>query len=88
LANEATNLYPEDPQITEGGLKQAWSRMREEERRVKEAGMGRVLRWNRRARVACVQCRTGRGNLQAWRHKIGKAENSECRKCGIYVEIG
>ena len=29
LAKVATNLYPEDPQITEGGLKQAWKRMRE-----------------------------------------------------------
>ena len=28
LAKEATNLYPEDPQITEGGLKQAWRKMR------------------------------------------------------------
>jgi len=35
LAKHATTLYPEDPQITEGGLKQAWQRKREEERRVK-----------------------------------------------------
>jgi len=88
LAKEATNLYPEDPQITEGGLNQVWRRMREEERRVKGAGMGRVVRWNRRARVAYVQCCTGKGNLQAWCHKIGKAENSECRKCRRYAETG
>jgi len=88
LAKHATTLYPEDPQITEGGLKQAWKRMREEERRVKGAGMGRVVKWNRKARVAYVQCRTGKGNLQAWRHKIGKAENPECRKCRIYAETG
>ena len=31
LAKEATTLYPEDPQIMVGGLKQAWWRMREEE---------------------------------------------------------
>jgi len=62
--------------------------MREEERRVKGAGMGRVVKWNRKARVAYVQCRTGKGNLQAWRHKIGKAENPECRKCGRYAETG
>jgi len=44
LAKEATNLYPEDPHITEGGLKQEWKRKREEEQRVKGAGMGRVVR--------------------------------------------
>jgi len=82
LAKEATILYLEDPQITEGGLKPAWKKMREEERRVKEAGMGRVVKWNRKARVAYVQCRTGKGNLQAWRHKIGKADNPECQKSG------
>jgi len=66
LAKEVTHLYAEDPQITEGCLKQAWGKMREEERRVKGAGMGRVEKWNRKARVAYVQCRTGKGNLQAW----------------------
>jgi len=88
LAKEATHVYPEDPQITEGGLKQAWKRKREEERRVKGAGMGRIVKWNRKARVAYVQCRTGKGNLQAWRHKIGKTDNPECRKCGKHAETG
>jgi len=63
LAKEATNLYPEEPQITEGGLKQVWKRKREEERRVKGVRIGRVVKWNRKARVAYVQCRTGKGNL-------------------------
>ena len=63
LAKEAIHLYPEDPQITEGGLKQAWKRKREEERRVKGVRIGRVVKWNRKARVAYVQCRTGKGNL-------------------------
>jgi len=40
LAKAATNIYPEAPQITVGGLKQAWKKMREEERRVKGAGIG------------------------------------------------
>jgi len=65
VVQEATNLYPEDLQITERGLKQAWKKMREEKRRVKGAGMGRVVQWNRKGRVAYVQCRTGKGNLQA-----------------------
>jgi len=69
-------------------LKQSWKRKREEERRVKGAGMGRVVRWNRKARVAYVQCCTGKGNLQAWRHKIRKTDDPECRKCGRYAETG
>jgi len=44
LAKTATQLYPEDLQIIEGGLKQAWRMIREEERRVKGAGMGRVVK--------------------------------------------
>jgi len=88
LAKEAINLYPEDLQIMKGGLKQAWKRMREEERRVKGAGMGRVVKWNRKARTTYVQCYTGKGNLQAWCHKIGKIEDPECRKCGRYAETG
>jgi len=37
--------------ITEGGLRQEWKRRRAEERKVKGMGMGRVIRWNRKARV-------------------------------------
>jgi len=76
LAKEATNLYPEETQITERGLKQAWKKMREDGR-VKGTGMGRVVKSNRKARVIYVQCRTGKGNLQGWRHKIGKIGNPE-----------
>jgi len=51
--------------ITEGRLRQEWKRRRAEERKVKETGMGRVVRWNCKARVNYVQYRTGKGNLQA-----------------------
>jgi len=51
--------------ITEGGLKQEWRRRRAEEQKFKGAGMGRVVRWNRKARVNYVHCRTGKGSLQA-----------------------
>jgi len=54
---------------------------------MKGAGMGRVVEWNRKARVMYVQCRTRKGNLQAWRDKIGKAD-PECRKRGRYAETG
>jgi len=58
-------------------------------------GMGRVVRWNRRARVNYIHCRTGECNLQAyrgacqpdylqvWRNKI---DDPERRKCGRYAE--
>ena len=49
--------------ITEGGLRQEWKRSRAEERKVKGSGVGRVVRWNRKARVNYVHCRTGKGNL-------------------------
>ena len=55
---------------------------------MKGAGMGRIVKWNRKARVAYVQCRTGKGNLQAWRHKIRKTDSPECRRCGKYAETG
>lgn len=63
-------------------MKQAWKKMREAERRVEGMGMGRVVKWHRKARVNYVQCRTGKGRLQAWRHKL------DGRKCGRYVETG
>jgi len=64
--------------ITKGGLRQEWKRRRAEERKVKGTGMGRIARWNRKACVNYVHCRTKKGNLQAWRHALDKtnAENS------------
>ena len=44
----------------EEGLKQEWWRMREQERKVHGAGMGRVMRWNRKALVNYTSCRAGK----------------------------
>ena len=70
MAKVGTELGDEDEGIqkviTEGGLKQEWKKRRAEERKVKGTGMGRVVKWNRKARVNYVHCRTGKGNLQAW----------------------
>jgi len=52
--------------ITEGELRQEWKRRRAEERKVKGTRMGRVVKWNRKARVNYIHCRTGNSNLQAW----------------------
>lgn len=46
----AERLEPEEPQITEGGLRKEWKK-REVERRVWDAGRGRVVKWERKARV-------------------------------------
>jgi len=73
--------------ITEGGLRQKWKWRRAEERKVMWTGVGRVLRWNRKARVNYVHCRTGKGNLQAW-HVLDKDILDQCRKCGRYAETG
>jgi len=86
LAKAATTEYPE---VTEGGVEVS---VEEEERGGEESegslGMGQVVKRNRKARVMYVQCRTGKGNLQAWRHKIGQADDPEWRKCGRYAETG
>jgi len=50
--------------------------------------MGRVAKWNRKARVTYVQFRTGKDNLQAWEHKIGETDDPECGKCGRDAETG
>ena len=74
--------------ITEGGLRQEWKKRRAEERKVKGTGMGRVVKWNCKARVNYVHCRTGKGNLQAWRHVLDIDQSDECRKYGRYAETG
>jgi len=72
MAKSGANLGDEEEGIekviTEGGLRQEWKRRRAEERKVKGTGMGRVVRWNSRAQVNYVHCRTGKDNLQAWTH--------------------
>jgi len=74
--------------ITEGGLRQEWKKRRAEERKVMGRGMGRVVRWNRKARVNYAHCCTGKGNLQAWRHVLDSDISDQCRKCGRYAETG
>ncbi|KAF8455176.1 hypothetical protein BGX38DRAFT_1169497, partial [Terfezia claveryi] len=48
----------------------------------------RVVRWNRKARLNYVQCRTGKGNLKSWRSVLDDSEDSTCRTCGRHVETG
>jgi len=55
---------------------------------VRGKGIGRVVRWNRKARVNYVHCRTGKGNLQVWRHKVDSTINPTCQKCRRLPETG
>ena len=57
----------EDPAfpVMEGSLKEAWKKMRKEERCVRGTREGRVVKWERKARVSYVHCRTNKGNLQS-----------------------
>ncbi|KAF8441147.1 hypothetical protein BGX38DRAFT_823305 [Terfezia claveryi] len=48
----------------------------------------RIVRWERKARVNYVHCRTGKGNLQSWRNKLDDSVDPMYRTCGRYVETG
>ena len=79
----------EDPTfsvISEGGLKEVWKQMRKEERWVKGTGEGKVVKWERKASVSYVHCRTNKGNFQSWRRKLDNAKDHACRFCGNETE--
>ena len=59
--------------ITEGGVKQLWSDARRRAREISGYGKGKFARWDRHSLTNYTQLRTNKGNLQAWRYKIGKA---------------
>ena len=50
--------------------------------------MGRVVKWDRRTRVNYAHCRTGKGELQAWRAVLDDIDDPTCQKCGKHVETG
>ena len=53
------------PIIMEGGLKDVWKGIRKEEKCVRGTGGGRVVSWERKAKVLCVHCKSGNRNLQS-----------------------
>lgn len=85
---EADNENPAFSVITEGGLKEAWKKMRKEERCVRGTREGRVVKWERKVRVSYVHCRTNKGNLQSWRNRLDNSNNPTCRFCGNHIETG
>ena len=81
----------EDPTflvITEGGLKEGCKKMRREDRYVTGTGGVRVVKWERKARMAYLHCRTSKGNLQSWEHKLDETNNPTCRFCGNHMKTG
>ena len=77
-----------DSQVTEGGVRAFWKRLRSCQRRVVGLGAGRATKWGRRAISRYVQARTGKGDLGAWRVRLGRG----CGLCRLYrggvVETG
>ena len=79
---------PTFPVITEGGLKETWKKIRRKERCVKGTGEGKVMKWERKARVSYIHCRTNKGNLQSWRYRLDNTMEPICRYCGNHTETG
>jgi hypothetical protein len=67
--------------ITEGGIKQALREQRKACRNILGFGQGKIVNWNWRAATNYTHCRTNAGNLQRFRHLIGKADSPNCRFC-------
>lgn len=51
------------PQITEGGVRAMWKRVRQSKRARMGLGLGRVVRWDRRAVLRYTHLRVGTGDL-------------------------
>ena len=51
-------------------------------------GEERVVKWERKARVFYVHCRTNKGNLLCWRHRLDGTNDPTCRFCRNHTETG
>jgi len=78
LAKKGAAKAPTKTWITEGGLKQAWVKKRKAERAVKGTEMGGTLKWNRKALLNYIQCRTGKGRLGMWGNTLDPWEDPTC----------
>ncbi|KAF8419560.1 hypothetical protein EV426DRAFT_719904 [Tirmania nivea] len=77
--------HGEDVQvITEGGVRQWYKEKRTGERSVKGFGMGRVVKWHRKAVVNYTRCRSGKGDFAVWKQILGKHDGDiSCRGRGV-----
>ena len=88
MAKEGCRAAIGDPQVTEGGVRALWKRLRAGERKVVGLGAGKTTQCGRRALSRYVQARTGKGDLGVWQRRLGRGDGS-CRLCrnGV-VETG
>ena len=74
-------------QMTEDGVRAYWRDVVAGEKKCVGFGLGSVVRWRRRAAYRYVQARSERGDLGAWREKLGRL-GVVCRLCGKVRETG
>ena len=55
---------------------------------MKGIGEERVVKWERKASVSYVHCRTNKGDIQNWRHKRNNSKHSSCRFRRNHMETG
>ena len=73
--------------MTEGGVRAYWRNVIIGEKRCVGFGLGRVVRWRRRAAYRYIQARSEKGNLGAWRESLGRL-GVVCDLCGKIRETG
>ena len=84
-AKRAASMMPARRIITEGGVRQYWKKRREASERT---GVGRTIRWNRKALHNYAQCRTGMGRIGKLRYILDSWVDPGCRWCGDVEETG
>ena len=90
LADEMAKLGCERddaPVVTEGGIRALWKAVRGAERVVVGCGMGRVVKWGRRAASRFAQMRVNKGDVGVWRERLGRGSGL-CRLCKSALETG
>ena len=75
------------PQVTEGGVRALWKRVRQGRWARNGLGLSRVVRWTRRAALRYTHLRVGKGDVGQWRRVLGRGEHL-CRLCGTEEETG
>ena len=73
--------------MTEGGVRAYWKEVVAGEKSCVGFGLGRVVRWKQRATYRYAQARSEKGDLGAWRERLGRL-GVACRLCGKARETG
>ena len=59
------------PVVMEGGIRALWKKVRAVDYSVVGCGLGRVIRWGRRAVSRYTHLRMNKGDLGVWRERLG-----------------